>query len=124
MTGDPGSGTRAAGPRWRDPGRGSCLGSFLSFLTGTVVALASPLPDAMAGFDQAAGSFGPVLLVLFLFSVVNHNALNLYGASLSLITIWQTFRVHWVPRLVARSAASGSWSSAPWPSRWACRPIS
>ncbi|WP_236591966.1 purine-cytosine permease family protein [Streptomyces sp. NHF165] len=86
---------------------GSCLGSSLSFLAGTVVALAAPVEDAQAGFASAAGGFGPVLLGLFLFSVVNHNALNLYGASLSLITIWQTFRVGWTPRLAARVAVSG-----------------
>ena len=85
---------------------GSCLGSMLPFLAGTVVALVSPDPDTVAGFDAAAGSFGPVLLLLFLFSVINHNALNLYGAVLSMITIGQTFRARWQPRLMARGAVS------------------
>ncbi|MEU7045560.1 cytosine permease [Streptomyces varsoviensis] len=88
---------------------GSCLGSTLSFLAGTVVALAAPgADDTVAGFDSAAGAFGPVVLVLFLFSVINHNALNLYGAVLSLITIGQTFRAHWTPRRTARGVVSGT----------------
>ncbi|WP_405636004.1 cytosine permease [Streptomyces sp. NBC_00056] len=67
---------------------GSCLGSTLPFLAGTVIGLASPgTDDTVAGFDSAAGGFGPVVLLLFLFSVINHNALNLYGAVLSLITV-------------------------------------
>ncbi|WP_327245111.1 purine-cytosine permease family protein [Streptomyces sp. NBC_01320] len=86
---------------------GSCLGSTLAFLAGTVIGLAAPgTDDTVAGFDSAAGSFGPVILVLFLFSVVNHNALNLYGAVLSLITIGQTFRTDWQPRQAARGAVS------------------
>ncbi|MER7394341.1 cytosine permease [Streptomyces sp. NPDC000151] len=85
---------------------GSCLGSALPFLAGTVVALVSPDPDAVAGFHDAAGAFGPVLLLLFLVSVINHNALNLYGAVLSMITIGQTFRARWQPRLLARGAVS------------------
>ncbi|MCB5909187.1 purine-cytosine permease family protein [Streptomyces pinistramenti] len=85
---------------------GSALGSMLPFLAGTVVALVSPNPDTVGGFHDAAGAFGPVLLILFLFSVINHNALNLYGAVLSMITIGQTFRSRWQPRLMARGAVS------------------
>ncbi|TGA88837.1 cytosine permease [Streptomyces sp. MZ04] len=86
---------------------GSCLGSTLPFLAGTVIGLAAPgTDDTVAGFDSAAGPFGPVILILFLFSVINHNALNLYGAVLSLITIVQTFRTRWTPRQTARGAVS------------------
>ncbi|MFF9511342.1 purine-cytosine permease family protein [Streptomyces sp. NPDC014724] len=86
---------------------GSCLGSTLPFLAGTVIGLAAPgTDDTVAGFDSAAGGFGPVILLLFLFSVINHNALNLYGAVLSLITIGQTFRTAWQPRQTARGAVS------------------
>jgi NCS1 family nucleobase:cation symporter-1 len=86
---------------------GSCLGSMLPFLAGTVIGLASPgTDDTVAGFDSAAGGFGPVVLLLFLFSVINHNALNLYGAVLSLITICQTFRPAWTPRQRARGVVS------------------
>ncbi|MEU2084300.1 cytosine permease [Streptomyces albus] len=86
---------------------GSCAGSTLSFLAGTVIGLAVPgSDDTVASFDTAAGWFGPVVLLLFLFNVVNHNALNLYGAVLSLITIGQTFRSGWTPRKRARGAVS------------------
>lgn len=90
---------------------GSCLGSTLAFLAGTVIGLASPgTDDTVAGFDSAAGGFGPVVLLLFLFSVINHNALNLYGAVLSLITICQTFRPAWT-RARGHAASSPRWSS-------------
>ncbi|MFE5683377.1 purine-cytosine permease family protein [Streptomyces sp. NPDC056512] len=88
---------------------GSCLGSTLPFLAGTVIGLASPgTDDTVAGFDSAAGGFGPVVLLLFLFSVINHNALNLYGAVLSLITVCQTFRPAWTPRQRARGVVSAA----------------
>ena len=35
--------------------------------------------------------------VLFLLSVISHNALNLYGAVLSIITLVQTFAYRWIP---------------------------
>ena len=44
------------------------------------------------------------MLVLFLLSVISHNALNLYGAVLSLITLVQTFASRWIP--TAKAALS------------------
>ncbi|WP_406482501.1 hypothetical protein [Streptomyces platensis] len=59
---------------------GSCLGSLLPFLAGAVVAPACPGPDPVAGFDAAAGAFGPVLLALFLLTLLHQSALTLYRA--------------------------------------------
>ena len=58
----------------------SCLGSLLPFLAGAVVAPACPGPDPVAGFDTAAGAFGPVLLALFLLILLHQSALTLYRA--------------------------------------------
>ncbi|MCX5446334.1 purine-cytosine permease family protein [Streptomyces nigrescens] len=85
---------------------GACLGSLLPFLAGAAVAPACPGPDTGAGIGGAAGSFGPVLLVLFLFSVLHHNALNLYRAVQATLTIGQTLRTHWQPRPRVRGAVS------------------
>ncbi|MGY5129636.1 purine-cytosine permease family protein [Streptomyces nigrescens] len=84
----------------------SCLGSLLPFLAGAAVAPVCPGPDTAAGIGAAAGSFGPVLLVLFLFSVLHHTALNLYRAMQATLTIGQTFRARWQPRPRVRGAVS------------------
>ena len=66
---------------------GCTLGSILPFVFGAVVALAMvPGSDVMVGVRDTTGALGPVLLVLFLASVISHNALNLYGTVLSMIT--------------------------------------
>ncbi|MEU8781301.1 cytosine permease [Streptomyces sp. NPDC048637] len=85
---------------------GSCLGSLLPFLAGAAVAPACPGPDTVAGFGAAAGSFGPVLLALFLFSVLHHNVLNLSRAVHATLTIGQTLRARRQPRPRARGAVS------------------
>ena len=54
----------------------------------------------------ATGSIGPLMLVLFLLSVISHNALNLYGAVLSLITLVQTFAYRWIPTAKSRAVIS------------------
>jgi NCS1 family nucleobase:cation symporter-1 len=51
-------------------------------------------------------SIGPLMLVLFLLSVISHNALNLYGAVLSLITLVQTFAYRWIPTAKSRAVIS------------------
>ena len=77
---------------------GCTLGSILPFTFGAVVALAmKPGVDVMTGVRDTTGSLGSLLLVLFLLSVISHNALNLYGTVLSLITCVQTFVARWIP---------------------------
>ena len=62
---------------------GCTLGSILPFVFGAVVALAmTPGDDVMAGVDETTGAWARLLLVLFLVSVISHNALNLYGTVL------------------------------------------
>ena len=46
------------------------------------------------------------MLVLFLLSVISHNALNLYGAVLAVITSVQTFAYKWIPTAKARAVVS------------------
>jgi trigonelline permease len=82
---------------------GCVLGSFLSFAFGAVVALAAPIGmDTMNGVKATTGALGATMLVLFVLSVISHNALNLYGAVLSIITSAQTFRARWIPTARAR----------------------
>ncbi|ONY21694.1 cytosine permease, partial [Burkholderia cenocepacia] len=63
---------------------GCTLGSTLAFIFGAVAVLAVPAgADTMDAVKQATGPLGPLMLVLFLLSVISHNALNLYGAVLA-----------------------------------------
>ncbi|MGX9379676.1 purine-cytosine permease family protein [Pseudomonas sp. JQ36] len=86
---------------------GSALGSSLAFIFGAVAVLATPVGmDTMDAVKLATGSIGPLMLVLFLLSVISHNALNLYGAVLSLITLVQTFAYRWIPTAKSRAVIS------------------
>lgn len=82
---------------------GCTIGSTLAFVFGAVAVLAvAPGVDTMDAVKQATGPFGSLMLVLFLLSVISHNALNLYGAVLSSITSIQTFAWRWIPTARAR----------------------
>lgn len=86
---------------------GSALGSSLSFIFGAVAVLAIPAGmDTMEAVKLATGTLGPLMLVLFLLSVISHNALNLYGAVLSIITLVQTFAYRWIPTAKSRAVLS------------------
>lgn len=86
---------------------GSVLGSSLSFIFGAVAVLATPIGmDTMDAVKLATGALGPLMLVLFLLSVISHNALNLYGAVISLITLVQTFSWRWIPTANSRAVLS------------------
>ncbi|MEN5036923.1 cytosine permease [Pseudomonas sp. TWI929] len=86
---------------------GSALGSSLSFIFGAVAVLAIPVGmDTMDAVKLATGTLGPIMLVLFLLSVISHNALNLYGAVLSIITLVQTFAYRWIPTAKSRAVLS------------------
>lgn len=84
---------------------GACLGTILSFAFGAVAVLATPPgTEAMAAVQQATGALGPLLMLLFLLNIVSHNALNLYGAVLSIVTAIQTFAGAWTPCVRVRTA--------------------
>ncbi|MBT8767661.1 purine-cytosine permease family protein [Metapseudomonas boanensis] len=82
---------------------GACLGTILSFSFGAVAVLATPEgTEAMAAVKQATGVLGPLLMLLFLLNIISHNALNLYGAVLSIVTSIQTFAGNWTPSVRVR----------------------
>ncbi|MGE8044993.1 purine-cytosine permease family protein [Pseudomonas monteilii] len=82
---------------------GATLGTILCFSFGAVAVLCVPQgTDAMDAVKQATGWLGPVLMVLFLLNIISHNALNLYGAVLSIVTAIQTFFAHWTPSVKVR----------------------
>jgi NCS1 family nucleobase:cation symporter-1 len=86
---------------------GAVAGPSLSFSVGAVAVLATPEgTDAMVAVKQATGLFGPVLMLLFLLNIISHNALNLYGAVLSIVTSIQTFAGNWTPSVRVRVALS------------------
>ncbi|WP_077049214.1 cytosine permease, partial [Pseudomonas sp. KK4] len=86
---------------------GATLGTILSFTFGAVAVLATPQgTEAMAAVKQSTGWLGPILMVLFLLNIISHNALNLYGAVLSIITSIQTFASQWTPSIKVRVVLS------------------
>lgn len=86
---------------------GSTLGSSLAFIFGAMAVLATPPGlETMQAVKMATGAIGPLMLILFLLSVISHNALNLYGAVLSIITLVQTFVWRWIPRSRSRACIS------------------
>lgn len=86
---------------------GCVLGSTLAFVFGAVAVLAVPGgADTMDAVKASTGAIGPFMLVLFLLSVISHNALNLYGAVLSVITSLQTFAYRWIPTAKSRALLS------------------
>ncbi|UVJ41816.1 cytosine permease [Pseudomonas sp. LS1212] len=86
---------------------GATLGTILSFSFGAVAVLATPEgTEAMAAVKQSTGVLGPILMVLFLLNIISHNALNLYGAVLSIVTSIQTFAGSWTPSIKVRVVLS------------------
>jgi NCS1 family nucleobase:cation symporter-1 len=82
---------------------GATLGTILSFSFGAVAVLATPEgTEAMVAVKQATGFLGPILMLLFLLNIISHNALNLYGAVLSIVTSIQTFAGDWTPSIKVR----------------------
>jgi purine-cytosine permease-like protein len=83
---------------------GATLGTILSFSFGAVAVLATPEgTEAMAG-GQAGDRlvWALILMLLFLLNIISHNALNLYGAVLSIVTSIQTFAGNWTPSIKVR----------------------
>ncbi|NHN87026.1 purine-cytosine permease family protein [Acetobacter conturbans] len=82
---------------------GAGCGASLSFIFGVLIAammpgVIDPL-SAIAGIEQPLGL---ILMGLFVLNIVSHNALNVYGSVLTLITAIQTVFISWIPGRVAR----------------------
>ena len=76
---------------------GAALGTIIAFSFGMLAVSIMTTNDAMLAVKTVTGSFGYVLMILFLCNIIGHNAMNLYGASLSFITAIQTFAGKWIP---------------------------
>jgi NCS1 family nucleobase:cation symporter-1 len=86
---------------------GAALGAAASFILGAMAVAGAPVgADPMTQVSGAVGALAPVLMLLFIFNIVSHNALNIYGAVLSLITMAQTFVASWMPGRRARIVLS------------------
>jgi NCS1 family nucleobase:cation symporter-1 len=75
---------------------GAFVGGAWMMLVGSVAAAAAPALDVPASLENAANEvlpgFGPVLLVSALVGLVTVAALNFYGASLTLLSVCDTFK--------------------------------
>ena len=82
---------------------GAAIGASVTFVFGAVLAASSyASSDPMSAVAALGGSLGSVLLCLFVLNIISHNALNVYGGVLTLITIIQTFSASWQPKRMAR----------------------
>jgi purine-cytosine permease-like protein len=83
---------------------GALLGTSLSFIFGALAVLAAPPgTQAMAAMRYSTGQVGTILMFLFVLNVISHNALNIYGATLAIVTSIQTFASRWVPAKRSRA---------------------
>ena len=75
---------------------GAFVGGTWMMLVGSVAAAAAPTLDVPAALEHAADNvfsgFGPALLVSALLGLVTITAINFYGASLTLLSVGDTFR--------------------------------
>ena len=76
---------------------GCNLGSILPMLWGVMVVLAyGGDGDAIIGINSLMGGLGGLFMVLLFLTASQSNAINLYGGTLCVITIVQTFWTKWV----------------------------
>lgn len=88
---------------------GAALGASLTFIFGAFVSATDPtIADPLHALSVLSGPLSRPLLLLFVLNIISHNALNAYGASLSIITLIQTFFARWSPERLARIAISSS----------------
>ena len=82
---------------------GCTLGSSLPMIWGVMASLAIPqAADAIVGINGVVGSLGWLFMLLFFLTASQSNAINLYGGTLCVITVVQTFATHWIPKAAAR----------------------
>ena len=82
---------------------GAAGGASLSFIFGVLVAATMPgIIDPLSAIAGIAQPLGLCLMALFVLNIVSHNALNVYGAVLTLITAIQTLFFSWTPGRLAR----------------------
>lgn len=86
---------------------GAALGASAAFIFGAAAVAGAPAgAEPMTVIATRTGWLGPVLMALFLMNIISHNALNMYGAVLSIITAVQTFVARWIPGRRARMVLS------------------
>lgn len=75
---------------------GAFVGGAWMMLVGSIAAASAPRLDVAAALERAANhiapGFGPLLLIGSLLGLVTIATLNLYGASLTLLSVYDTFK--------------------------------
>ena len=82
---------------------GCTLGSFLPMVLGSMVGLAAPKGNLVAGLAALTQGIAPLVLTVFAVGVAAANAMNLYCGALSALTFGQTVVPRWSPGPRARS---------------------
>ncbi|MFI6925971.1 purine-cytosine permease family protein [Nonomuraea spiralis] len=83
---------------------GALLGGVVPMAIGVIVAI-SVKGDALTGLPAVLGQpLSTIVLFSFAAVIMHFNAMNLYGATLTVVTMVQTFRSDWLPTARGRAA--------------------
>ncbi|MEV0169207.1 NCS1 family nucleobase:cation symporter-1 [Nonomuraea fuscirosea] len=86
---------------------GALLGGMIPMGIGVIVAI-SVKGDALTGLPAVLGEpLSTIVLFSFAAVIMHFNAMNLYGATLTVVTMVQTFRSDWLPTARGRAAIGG-----------------
>ena len=79
---------------------GCSLGSILPMILGAMIGVSTG--DMVGGLHTETGAVAPLVIIIFTICIAMTNSMNIYGGSLSIIAIGQTFRPSWLPKAVTR----------------------
>jgi NCS1 family nucleobase:cation symporter-1 len=82
---------------------GGCVSSaIILMILGAVIGSISSGREALAALDSLVGSAGPIMMLSFAVATAAYNSVNTYCSALCSLSVAQTFRPQWIPRLGSR----------------------
>lgn len=82
---------------------GGCVSSaVILMILGAVVGDISSGNEALSALNSLVGPAGPIMMLSFALATAAYNSVNTYCSALCSLSVAQTFRPQWIPRLGAR----------------------
>lgn len=82
---------------------GGCVSSaIILMILGAVIGSISSGREALPALNSLVGSAGPVMMLSFALATAAYNSVNTYCSALCSLSVAQTFRPQWIPRLGSR----------------------
>lgn len=85
---------------------GAVLGSVFPMILGAFIGAAFPDDDVVTGLGDLTAGIGTIVVAVFGIGIACTNAMNLYTATLSMITVGQTLVPRWIPRAGGRAVVA------------------